>query len=816
VLQPLELAKVTDQMAGKFLKIPSLSEPLSENHHYGKRRGMKKSVQIVIAGAIAVVCGAFLGSLVQTQFNLSALSALGASFSLVDRLVVMGQDLVGFAPVYGVLLAAALVPGFLVTAGLLRLLGWPYRDFWYALGGALALWATLALVDVLAPMPTLIAATRTLPGLLAMLGTAAVAGWVFAQLTGKMTMTVARHGLIAPFLVLAGVGAPEPTLAQEAADYRIDVVAEGLDHPWSLAFLPGGDFLVTERAGELKKVSPDGHQVQVSGVPDVFASGQAGLFDVLLEPGFDGRAGDDRRRGVFLAYACGTVRENHLCVARGQLVGSELMQVREIFRARPGKYGDAHYGGRMAWLADGTLLVTLGDGFDFREEAQKLSSHLGTIVRLNPDGSIPADNPFVQVDGALPEIFSLGHRNVQGLVYDAGNDRVIAHEHGPRGGDEINLIRAGRNYGWPLATDGRDYTGAMVTPFKRYEGTEQPLWSWTPSIAPSGLTLYDGHQFPHWRGNLFVGALANKSVHRVVLSEGRVVESERLFSELGERIRDVRQGPDGALYLLTDSADGRLLRVSGQVLEQAQAMTLTAEELAWVGERIFRNECAGRHECLVHWNEGEAFPSLGIGHFIWYPEGESGRFTESFPALLDFMVDRGVQLPGWLEDARTQGAPWPDRAGFLSSSSATDEVKALRALLYETRGYQVRFIQERAARSLETVVNAAPEAQRPVIRERLWQLGQTPGGVYALMDYVNFKGEGLSETERYEGEGWGLLQVLQAMDKSPGLRPLDRFREAAGRVLTRRAELAEQAIERERWLPGWLRRLETYREPTDG
>lgn len=186
-----------------------------------------------------MVCGAFLGSLVQTQFNLSALSALGASFSLVDRLVVMGQDLVGFAPVYGVLLAAALVPGFLVTAGLLRLLGWPYRDFWYALGGALALWATLALVDVLAPMPTLIAATRTLPGLLAMLGTAAVAGWVFAQLTGKMTMTVARHGLIAPFLVLAGVGAPEPTLAQEAADYRIDVVAEGLDHPWSLAFLPG-------------------------------------------------------------------------------------------------------------------------------------------------------------------------------------------------------------------------------------------------------------------------------------------------------------------------------------------------------------------------------------------------------------------------------------------------------------------------------------------------------------------------------------------------------------------------------------------------
>src|SRR5690554_2525190 len=407
-------------MAGKFLKIPSLSEPLSENHHYGKRRGMKKSVQIVIAGAIAVVGGAFLGSLVQTQFNLSALSALGASFSLVDRLVVMGQDLVGFAPVYGVLLAAALVPGFLVTAGLLRVLGWPYRDFWYALGGALALWATLALVDVLAPMPTLIAATRSTPGLLAMLGTAAVAGWVFAQLTGQMTMSVARHGLFAPLLVLAGASAPEPVLAevqvptQEQLGYRIDVVAEGLVHPWSLAFLPGGYFLVTERGGALNQVSPDGHPMNVSGVPEVFASGQSGLFDVLLEPGFDGGAGADGLRGVFLAYACGTVRENHLCVARGQLVGSELTQVREIFRAMPGKYGDAHYGGRMAWLADGTLLVTLGDGFDFREEAQKLSSHLGTIVRLNPDGSIPADNPFTQVDGALPEIFSLGHRMSRG------------------------------------------------------------------------------------------------------------------------------------------------------------------------------------------------------------------------------------------------------------------------------------------------------------------------------------------------------------------------------------------------------------------
>jgi glucose/arabinose dehydrogenase len=236
----------------------------------------------------------------------------------------------------------------------------------------------------------------------------------------------------------------------------------------------------------------------ISGVPPVFNDAQAGLFDVVLSPDFEAD------QAVFLAYACGTASANHLCVARGQLQGMALEGVVEIFRAKPAKQGSAHYGGRMAWLPDGTLIVTLGDGFDYREQAQDLSSHLGKIVRLNPDGSAPADNPFVGRDDALPEIYSYGHRNVQGLVYDSVEGLLIAHEHGPRGGDEINIIEPGHNYGWPVITHGIDYTGAMITPFVEREGMEQPLLHWTPSIAPSGMTRYRGELFPGWQGNLLV------------------------------------------------------------------------------------------------------------------------------------------------------------------------------------------------------------------------------------------------------------------------------------------------------------------------
>lgn len=244
------------------------------------------------------------------------------------------------------------------------------------------------------------------------------------------------------------------------------------------------------------------------------------------------------------------------------------------------------------------------------------------------------------------------------------------------------------------------------------------------------------------------------------------------------------------------------------------ALELSPVQLDWIGAQIFRNECASRTRCLVHWNEGEAFPSLGIGHFIWYPTGVEGRFVESFPALIDFMRSRDVPLPDSLAHRQPFDAPWPDRAAFLAAADS-DSVEELRSFLLRTRGLQTEFIYRRASQSLAKVIAAAPEAEREDVRQRLALLSQTPGGVYAVIDYVNFKGEGLATAERYNGEGWGLLQVLRAMSGDPRVSALAQFREAAARILTRRAENAAAAIERERWLPGWLSRLDTYREPVE-
>lgn len=344
--------------------------------------------------------------------------------------------------------------------------------------------------------------------------------------------------------------------AVASAGYRIDTLAEGLEHPWSIAFLPDGRMLVTERAGRLRLLGPDGlRDAPVEGVPEAFVSGQAGLFEVALDPEFDDN------QFVYLSLATGHARSNHATLVRARWVDDRLEDVTTLFTAWPGKTGDAHYGGRIAFLADSSLVMGLGDGFDYREDAQRLDSHIGSLIRINTDGSVPDDNPFVGRADALPEIYSYGHRNVQGLVYDADNSRLWSHEHGPRGGDEINLVRAGHNYGWPLLTDGVDYNGALITPFAEFDGMTGPNWVWTPSIAPSGMALYTGDRFPEWRGSLFVSALAAKKVVRVMLAGGRPVSEEALFTELGERIRDVRMGPDGALYLLTDASDGRVLRV---------------------------------------------------------------------------------------------------------------------------------------------------------------------------------------------------------------------------------------------------------------
>lgn len=344
--------------------------------------------------------------------------------------------------------------------------------------------------------------------------------------------------------------------AYSQQNYRIETVAEDLEFPWSLAFLPDGRLLITERPGRLRLLDLEGRLHSVSGAPEVFAQGQSGLFEVLLAPDFT-TSGQ-----VYLSYTCGTRSANTLCLARAVLKNNNLQNMQQIFSAKSMREGAAHYGGRMVFLPDNTLILTLGDGFDYREEAQNPRNHLGKILRLNADGSAPADNPFVDKADTAPEIFSFGHRNVQGLVYDHQHHRILANEHGPKGGDEINWIRAGHNYGWPLVSHGIDYTGARVTPFTQLDGFDAPLLYWTPSIAPADMTLYQGMLFPDWQGDLLVAALAAKAVYRVRLTDSGAEQVDILFTELNERIRAVRTGPDGAIYLLTDSREGRLLKVT--------------------------------------------------------------------------------------------------------------------------------------------------------------------------------------------------------------------------------------------------------------
>lgn len=352
-------------------------------------------------------------------------------------------------------------------------------------------------------------------------------------------------------------GALLASTCAQALDYRIETVSEGLEHPWSLAFLPDGRMLVTERVGRLRVIEADGSldPEPVAGVPEAFIAAQAGLMEVALDPEYADN------RWIYLSYAHGSVEANNTRLARARLVDDELQDFEVLFTAQPLKEGAAHYGGRIAFLPDKTLVLTLGDGFDWREQAQNPANHLGKIVRLNRDGSVPADNPLVGQEGAAEEIYSLGHRNVQGIVYDPELDRLYSNEHGPRGGDELNLITAGQNYGWPLATFGIDYTGARISPYTDLPGLAAPLLNWTPSVAPSSLALYRGELFPDWYGDLFTSTLAERSVRRIRVQGDMLAGEEILFEELDERIRDVRVGPDGALYLLTDNVEGRLLRV---------------------------------------------------------------------------------------------------------------------------------------------------------------------------------------------------------------------------------------------------------------
>ncbi|MCY4278293.1 MAG: PQQ-dependent sugar dehydrogenase [Gammaproteobacteria bacterium] len=340
----------------------------------------------------------------------------------------------------------------------------------------------------------------------------------------------------------------------QAEDHQLTPIASGLDHPWCIAFLPGGGYLVTELGGSLREVSQSGEIGDpIAGGPEVYHRSQGGLFDVLLHPDFS------ENQTLFLSYAVPPARDNATQILRAKYVDGALTSPQVIFTVTPRKPTPVHYGGRMVFLDDDTLLLTTGDGFDFREQSQDLASGLGKVMRIHIDGSVPDDNPFVNTEGALASIFTYGHRNPQGLVV-ASDGRVYLHEHGPRGGDETNLLIAGANYGWPAVTFGREYSGGTISPFTEGPGFEPPLHHWTPSIAPSGLAMYEGERFPDWQGDLLVGALVDKEVRRLDLEDGVIVNEEALFSDLDRRIRDVR-AHDGYIYLVEDGADATIWRV---------------------------------------------------------------------------------------------------------------------------------------------------------------------------------------------------------------------------------------------------------------
>jgi glucose/arabinose dehydrogenase len=367
------------------------------------------------------------------------------------------------------------------------------------------------------------------------------------------------------FTAAAGALAqPHPTGKPPPAEgWKEVTVAEGIRHPWGITWLPDGIALVTAKHGTLHIVNGNEfYEVPLEGLPAVFSRGQGALMDIALHPK------DREKPRVYMTMSTGTQQENRTILVRGVFDGRRVTGIQTLFEVQPPKSGAQHFGSRLLWLPDGTLLMSIGDGGNppqrvggmlAREQAQNLRSHLGSVLRLTENGKPAPGNPFLNRKNARPEIWSYGHRNIQGITRDPGSGRIWANEHGPRGGDELNLLKAGQNYGWPLQTFGRDYrTGAKIGQTS-VEGMIDPKVVWTPAHAPSGLAFYTGKHFPKWRGSLFSGGLVSEDIRRIELDGTNVVRQENLL--LKSRVRDVKQGPDGYLYALTDERNGRLLRI---------------------------------------------------------------------------------------------------------------------------------------------------------------------------------------------------------------------------------------------------------------
>jgi aldose sugar dehydrogenase len=377
---------------------------------------------------------------------------------------------------------------------------------------------------------------------------------------GLVTVALTVAILLAvSFLIATGTRGQEPAFDSSAGELEVRTIARGLVNPWALAFLSDGKMLVTERAGRMRIVTAEGQvSPPLKGVPDVWASGQGGLHDVIIDKSFA------QNRTIYFCFAERTEGGGRTTTARAKLNdgNGRLDEVKIIFRQQGPLSSGNHYGCRIAQADDGNLFVALGDHFTYRDQAQNLGNHLGKIVRIAPDGSVPPGNPFAGRADAKPEIWSYGHRNIQALAINPATGEPWEIEHGPRGGDEVNVAGKGKNYGWPVIGYGIEYSGAKIHDATAKDGMEQPLKYWVPSIAPSGMAFYTGKLFPKWNGSLFTGALRGAMLVRLTLNGNAVTSEERLLQNLHERIRDVRQGPDGALWLLTDSSNGRLLRVT--------------------------------------------------------------------------------------------------------------------------------------------------------------------------------------------------------------------------------------------------------------
>lgn len=359
--------------------------------------------------------------------------------------------------------------------------------------------------------------------------------------------------LFLPCLAVAEIPARVTT---EKAAITVETIASGLDHPWALAFLPDGRMLVTERSGQIRLIGADGAVSKpLGGVPQVSARNQGGLLDIVLDPNFK------TNRLIYISFAEPRQGGNGTSVARARLSddASRLEQVEVIFRQEPTYSGGHHFGSRLVFDRSGMLFVTLGDRFFLRNEAQNPANHLGKIVRIRPNGGAAPGNPVKA--GTQPEIWSIGHRNVQGAALNPATGELWTAEHGARGGDEVNIPRKGRNYGWPIITYGIDYSGLKIGEGTAKDGMEQPIYYWDPSIAPSGMAFYTGKAIAPWQENLFIGALAGSALVRLEVKGDQITHEERFLTGTGERFRDIRQGPDGFLYVLTDSAEGKLLRL---------------------------------------------------------------------------------------------------------------------------------------------------------------------------------------------------------------------------------------------------------------